>query len=865
MQIPTPGAVRPAGPPGLTAAEARSRHRRGEGNVAVSASSRSYGVILRTNVFSFFNVVLFAIGAALLALGRYSDAFTSVGLGLVNAAISAVQEIRAKRKLDRLQLLARGTVTVVRDGADAEVAPEEVVRGDVLRLSPGGQVVVDGPVLEGRLEVDESLLTGESEALPKGPGDDLLSGSFVVGGEGTQLAREVGAASYAGRLTAEARRVSTDRTPLQRRVDFVVRLVMLLVLLMSVTILAQAALEGFTLVRTVQTTAVLSGLVPYGLFFLVAVAYTVGAARSAGRGALVQQVNAVESVSNVDVVCTDKTGTLTTGRLSLAEVRPAGPLPAAEAERLLGSMARSTATGNLTTAALAATLPGEPVPVREEVPFTSSLRWSAVRTGDAVLVLGAPDTLAPRLAGPPPGAAVRELTARGLRVLVLARAAADAPLRDATGRAALPALEPLAVVALADELRPGVVDTLARLTADGIAVKVVSGDDPATVAALARQAGLEPGEPVAGPALLGLTDAQLDDVVARTTVFGRIAPEQKERLVDALRRAGRYVAMVGDGVNDARALKRAHVGVAMASGSAVTRDVADIVLTGDELGALLPAAHEGRRIITGISTSMQVFLARVGTQGLVILAVTMLGLGFPYSPANVGLTLLTVGVPTLFLTAWARPTPPDPHLLTTLWRFVLPAALVTAAGGVAVYTRHYRELLGAFSDGDGPQGFVDAFEDYTGLSSDDVGFAEAAATIGAQTALSTFVSYAAFLLVLFLKPPNRWFAAWTRPDGDRRPALLVALLVVLFSAGLFWPAFTGYFGLTDAAEPVFQTVLPTLVLWFALLTAAYRFRLLERALGLTGPLSPPPPPGADPPAGAGAAPPSGRGPAARAA
>ena len=841
MQTGTPAATAPADPAGLTAAQARERHRRGEGNVAVSASSRSYGVILRTNVFSFFNVILFTIGAALLALGRYSDAFTSVGLGLVNAAIGAAQEIRAKRKLDRLQLLARGTVTVVRDGADAEVSPEDVVRGDVLRLAPGAQVVVDGPVLTGRLEVDESLLTGESEALLREPGGDLLSGSFVVGGEGTQVARDVGASSYAGRLTAEARRVSTDRTPLQRRIDFVVRLVMLLVLLMSVTILAQAALEGFTLVRTVQTTAVLSGLVPYGLFTLVAVAYTVGAAKSAGRGALVQQVNAVESLSNVDVVCTDKTGTLTTGRLSLAGVRPAGALPAGEVERLLGSMARSTGAGNLTTAALAAALPGEPVAVHEEVPFSSSLRWSAVRTGDGVLVLGAPDALAPRLAGPPLGAPVRELTGRGLRVLVLGRAAADAPLRDGAGRPRLPALEPLGIVALADELRPDVVETLARLTADGIAVKVVSGDDPSTVAALARQAGLEPGEPVAGPSLEGLSEPELDAVVARTTVFGRIAPEQKERLVDALRRAGRYVAMVGDGVNDARALKRAHVGVAMAGGSAVTRDVADIVLTEDSLGALLPAAHEGRRIITGISTSMQVFLARVGTQGLVILAVTMLGLGFPYSPANVGLTLLTVGVPTLFLTAWARPQAPDPHLLTTLWRFVVPAMLVTAAGGVAVYTRHYTQLLDAFSGTDVPGRFVDAFEDYTGLSSADVGFAEAAATIGAQTALSTFVSYAAFLLILFLKPPNRWFAAWTRPDGDRRPALLVAALVVVFSAGLFWRAFTDYFGLTEAAGPVFQTVLPVLVLWFVVLTATYRLRLLERALGLTGMLRPPDP------------------------
>ena len=823
-----------AGVAGLTSREAEARRRRGEGNVAVSASSRSYARIVRTNVFSFFTVILFVIGAALLALGRYNDAFTSVGLGLVNAAISAVQEIRAKRKLDRLQLLGRSRVTVLRDGRETSVAQEDVVRGDVLRVRPGDQVVVDGPLLDGgRVEVDESLLTGESEPQLRGPGEDLLSGSSCVGGGGSQLARDVGASSYASRLTAEARQASTDTTPLQRRIEFVVRLVMVLVALMSATILLQAALEGFSLVRVVQTTAVLSGLVPYGLFFLVAVAYTVGAAKSSGRGALVQQVNAVESVSNVDVVCTDKTGTLTTGRLSLAEVRPVGPLGAAAVEHLVGSLARSTTAANLTSSALSAALPGAPWEVREEVPFSSSLRWSALRTDDGVLVLGAPDALAPALSGAPLTDTVTALTGQGLRVLVVARATDPAArLRDDTGRPRLPALEPLAVVALADELRPDVPGTLAGLIAGGTAVKVVSGDDPRTVAALARQAGLDGGDPVTGADLDALTDREFDDVAARTTVFGRIAPEQKERLVASLRRQGRYVAMVGDGVNDARALKRAHVGVAMRSGSAVTRDVADIVLTDDSLTALLPAQQEGRRIISGIGTSMQVFLARVGTQGLVILAVTMLGLGFPYSPANVGLTLLTVGLPTLFLTMWARPAPPDPHLLTSLWRFVVPAMVVTAAGGVAVYAHHYTTLLTGFSDSAVPGFVVSEFERYTGVSSSDVGFAEAAATIGAQTALSTFVSYAAFLLILFLKPPNRLFASWTRPDGDRRPAVLVAVLVVAFTGGVFVEPFTDYFGLTHAADPVFRTVLPALVLWFALLTAAYRFRLLERALGL---------------------------------
>ncbi len=812
---------------GLTSEEALRRLRAGEGNTAVSGSSRTYATILRTNVFSFYNTILFVIGATLLAMGRTNDAFVSVGLGLVNAVISAAQEIRAKRKLDGLQLLDQALVTVVRDGQEVRLAPDRVVRGDVLHVRAGDQIVVDGPVLDGaRMEADESLLTGESDPVVKNPGDDLRSGSFCAAGEGHQLARDVGAASYAGRLTLEARRVTTDRTPLQRRIEFVVRLVMALVVLMSGAILVQAALEGFTLLRVVQTTAVLSGLVPYGLFFLIAVAYTVGAAKIAGRGALVQQVNAVESVSNVDVVCTDKTGTLTTGRLTLEEVEPLAA--GVDVERVLGSLARSSTAPNLTTTALTG-LPGSAWTVTDEVPFSSSLRWSAVAGDEGTWVLGAPDALAPHLTGPAPD--VTDRTALGLRVLLLARA--GGPLRDADGRPALPALEAVAVVVLADELRPEVAGTIARFGADGVALKVLSGDDPRTVAALATQAGLAAGEPVSGADLDALDDDALDRVVARTTVFGRVAPEQKERIVGSLRRRGGYVAMIGDGVNDARALKHAHVGVAMRSGSAVTRDVADIVLVDDSFAALLPAQHEGRRIVNGIAVSMYVFLARVATQGVVILAVTMLGLGFPYSPTQVGLTLLTVGVPTLFLTLWAPATAPDEHLLGNLGRFVIPAAIITGGFGTAVYTRLYEAVSQGFETGRTPAEVIAAFESYTGLAyGTDADFAEAAATLGAQTGLSTFVTLASFVLILFLAPPHRFLAAWTCPVPDRRPAVLVAVLVVAFGIVLFTPALSDYFGLTGPARPVFTTVLPALVLWFVVLTVAYRVRLLDRLLGL---------------------------------
>jgi cation-transporting ATPase E len=822
---------------GLTEAEAAARLKRGEANASVKGGSRSYGEILRTNVFSFFNLILFVIGAALLALERYSDALISVGLGLINAVISAAQEIRAKRKLDRLQLLDRAGVLVVRDGREREITPEQVVRGDVLRIRPGDQIVVDGPLLDGgRVEADESLLTGESDPVVKHPGDELRSGSLCVSGDGHQQARAVGAKSYAGRLTAEARRSTTDKTPLQRRIEFIVRLVMALTALMSGAIIAQAAIEGFSVLRVVQITAVLSGLVPYGLFFLIALAYTAGAVRIARHGALVQQVNAVESVSNVDVVCTDKTGTLTTGQLTLEEIVPLGPHEYGAAARDLGSFAHNSTTPNLTALALVAALPGEPWEVRDEVPFSSSLRWSAlVRSDGEAWVLGAPDALAHRLQTPVPAGDVTERTGLGLRVLLLAKAEGHGDIRDAEGHPDLPMLIPVALVALADELRDEVIETVERFRAENVDLKVLSGDDPRTVAAIARRAGIAADEPVAGSALDDLADPALDALVAKTAVFGRVAPEHKERIVRSLRRQGRYVAMIGDGVNDARALKQAHIGVAMRSGSAVTRDVADIVLVEDSFAALPPAQLEGRKIINGIGISLYVFLARVVSQGLVILTVTMLGLGFPYSPTQVGLTMFTVGVPTVFLTFWAKPTRPDPDMLRNLVRFVVPASIVTATFGAVVYTLLYEIVIKGLSSGRRtPHEIIDEFESFTGLTYGiDADFTTASATILAQTGLSTFFCFASFGLILFLAPRSRVFAAWTAPTGDKRPALLVLGLCIGFSAVLCVPFLWQYFGLIGPSKPVFFIVLPALLLWYAALTFVLRFQLFDRLLGLS--------------------------------
>ena len=818
---------------GLTEAQAQQEARAGRANTPVSGSGRTTGRILRTTVFSFYNNTLFVIGIALLALGRYSDALVSVGLGIINAALAAVQELRAKRQLDRLQLLAREPVTVVRDGVERRIGPGDVVVGDLVCVRAGDQIVVDGPLVAGRVEADESLLTGESDPIAKDVGDSLLSGSSCAGGDGLQRAEAVGADSHAGRLTLAARADTTGLTPLQRRIELVVRLVITLVLLMSSAILAQAALDGSTVLRFVQTSAVLSGLVPYGLFFLIAVAYTVGAARIAGRGALVQQTNAVEAISRVDVVCTDKTGTLTTGRLVLDEVVPADG-DEWRARELLGTFARSVASTNATSAALAAdtSLPGARAEVVDEVEFRSSLRWSGITLAEGgSLVLGAPSTLRAALADPTAVSddVVRRRTDRGLRVLVLARA--DGPLRDADGRPRLPRLRAVALVAFADELRDGVIDVLTGLADDGVAVKVISGDDPDTVAALARRAGLD-APAIPGPRLAALDGDAFDEAVESHGVFGRIAPEQKEQIVASLRRGGHQVAMVGDGVNDARALKAAQVGVAMRSGSSVTRDVADIVLLDDSFTTLPPARTEGRRIIAGVSSSMYLFLSRVSTQMLVILAVTLLGLGFPYTPTQVGLTLFTVGVPTFFLTMWARPEPPADDLLVSLARFVIPVGVLTAGFATAIYAFLYTRILAGFSETPEPRAIA-LFEQYTGLTYGvDADFAEASATLGAQSAMSVFVSVTAMVLILLLEPPHKIFTAWRPVTGDRRPMWLALGLFLAFVVVLVVPATREYFGLTAPDPPVVEYPAIALVLWFVTLSLVLRYRVLERVLGL---------------------------------
>jgi cation-transporting P-type ATPase E len=388
---------------GLTDDEAETRRARGEGNDFEVGASRGYFDIVRANLFNFFNNLLFVIGAALIALGRTYDAMTSVGLALVNAVISTVQELYAKRQLDRIALLTRPSVTLVRSGSERTADPTEIVQGDILRLRSGDQVVVDGTVVgAGLMEIDESLLTGESAVVQKRQGEPLLSGSFCVSGDGHYRAERVGSDSYANRLTASAREFVLVKTPLQKQIDFSVRVIMLVVAIMSGVILFAAVLENVTTLRFVQLAAVLSGQVPYGLFFVVIVAYAMGAAAISRQGALIQQINAVESLSDVDVLCTDKTGTLTANRLAVRSLEPAAGVSRELFARHSGRPLRAQHRGRgPDRRGDTRPVPGDHAEAAAEVPFSSARKWSALSfrgESPGTYVLGAFDALAPGLA-----------------------------------------------------------------------------------------------------------------------------------------------------------------------------------------------------------------------------------------------------------------------------------------------------------------------------------------------------------------------------------------------------------------------------------------------------------------------------------
>jgi cation-transporting ATPase E len=796
---------------GLSEHEVIARRAQGQGNTVQFRTGRTYLQIVRKNAFTFINTVLFSIGIVLILFGQFGDAVVTAGLVLMNVIVGVYQESRAKYKLEQISLLTRPKATVLRDGQEKQIDPSEIVLGDDLLVRPGDQIVVDGVVVgDLRMEADESLLTGESARIPKKAGDPVYSGSFCVTGSAYYEAQKVGADSLINQLTAGARAFRQAKTPLQRDIDYLIRILVLLVTQLGILLGISFLIHGTPIVEIVRMAAVIVALVPQGLFFMTTVAYAMGALRVAGKGALIQESNAVESSSHVNLLCLDKTGTLTANRIRLASLTPVGDgLSEAQVRPLLGAFVASATGGTQTTAAIAEACQGEALPLTSEIPFSSDRKWSALAFGapdwPGLYVLGAPEVLAPHL-GPEtnPDPRIEAWSSQGLRVVLFAHHPDYATLYADDNRPQLPSgLRPLALLGFRDELRPDAQETLEHFIELGIEPKIISGDNPQTVVALARQVGFAPEAPsVSGLDLVGMDDAQLAQVAAETTIFGRITPQQKETLVRILRDQGHYVAMIGDGVNDVLSLKQAQLGVAMQSGSQAARGIADIVLLGDSFAALPIAFREGQRIVKGMEDVIRLLLTRTFYVLLLIITSQLVGVPFPVTPKhNSILALLTVGIPILALAAWARPGPPPKSVVRSTSHFVLPAAFTVSVVALAVYLV-YLAITGNLEI--------------------------------ARTALTAASILCGLVLIPFVEPPTQWWVAGDMLSGDWRPTLLAFGMLGLYALVVIVPPLRGFFELAVLRWQDYVLLAAVVILWALLLRLIWRTRLFERLLDLNG-------------------------------
>jgi cation-transporting ATPase E len=668
---------------GLTAAEVADRVARGLVNDVPSAPTRTIAEIVRGNLLTRFNLLLGSLLAVILVVGPLQDAL--FGLVIVaNTVVGIVQEVRAKRTLDHLEVVNAPKARVVRDGRAEELAVGQVVLDDVLEAAAGDQVVVDGEVLEAAgLEVDESLLTGESEPVGRRPGDRLLSGSFVAAGSGRYRATKVGREAYAVQLTEEARRFTLARSELRAGVDQILKYVTwALVPTAALLFVSQLRLEHGVRAGLSGAVAGTVAMVPEGLVLLTSVAFAVGVIRLGRRQVLVRELPAVETLARVDVVCFDKTGTITAGDLAVQDLLPQDGA-AAETAAALGALAAADPNPNATLRAIGQAFPA-PDGWRAEaaVPFSSARKWSgATFAGHGAFLLGAPEVLLARAEHQELLRRAEQVAAEGGRVVLLANAA-----QALDGDTPPEGLVPLAMVVIGDQVRGDAAATIAWFATEGVRVKVVSGDHPRTVAAIAGRVGIDgAGDPV-DARTLPAGQAELAELLETRSVFGRVVPQQKRAMVEALGARGHVVAMTGDGVNDVLALKEADLGIAMGGGSAASRAVAELVLMDGRFATLPAVMAEGRRVIANIERVAKVFVTKTVYATVLALAVGLAGLAFPFLPRHLTLiSSLTIGIPGFFLALEPNTQRSSPGFVRRTLAFALPAGLTAAVGTLVAY------------------------------------------------------------------------------------------------------------------------------------------------------------------------------------
>lgn len=663
---------------GLSQGEVAERVAGGLTNAFDETTSRPLAEIIKANVLTRFNAILGVLFVVVMATDQFADALFGF-LVVINSLAGIVQEYLAKRKLDRLAFLHAPTANVVRDGVVLTIATRDIVLGDLVELHGGDQVPADGVVIVAdSLEVNEANLTGETDAVVKQDGDRVMSGTIVVSGNGRFVTDAVGPAAYAQRLSAEAKVFTRAQSEIHGAINTLLRYITwAIVIAIPLQWWSQfhSVREGTWRDATIRASAGLIGLVPEGLVLLTTLAFLTAAVQLARKQVLVQELPAVEGLARVSVVCLDKTGTLTTGRIVFEGIEILEQSNETDVRAALGALANDpNANSTLTTIAESIDQPPDWVCI-SRTPFNSTRKWAGAHFSEhGSWVLGAPDVLLE------PNHSVlervTELAEEGRRVLLVAYSS------NALDGTVLPSmLQPFALVVLREEIRPDAAETLHYFAEQDVAVKIISGDNPVTVAAIARQVGLLNVVAVDAQTIGSKAD-ELRDVVTRASVFGRVSPQQKRSLVHALQDSGHVVAMTGDGVNDALALKRADIGIAMDNAAPATKAVAQLILLDGRFSHLPSVILEGRRVIGNVERVANLFVAKNAMSFIAIVSAAILQIRFPMLPRHLTLlSTVTIGIPAFLLALGPNAKRYEPGMLRRIVSFAVPAG---AIAGIAV-------------------------------------------------------------------------------------------------------------------------------------------------------------------------------------
>ncbi|WII07339.1 HAD-IC family P-type ATPase [Methanomassiliicoccales archaeon LGM-RCC1] len=834
---------------GLTSKEVDERIKNGQMNNADIKTSRSYTDIIVKNIVTPFNIILFIVGAALIVLENYTSAISATGIITVNIIISTIQEIRAKRRLDKISLLTRPKVTVIRNGGEVVIDQKDIVKDDLIKIAAGEQALVDGELIYCRsMEMDESLLTGESSTVKKNVGDTIYSGSVCVTGEAKYVVTAFGNESYASQMLNSAKKFTSKKTPLQMETGTITTVLMVVAFFLLFLSIIFEVIHGLNIFDIEDFESILEilvlclDIVPIALFLLITLTYMIAAIRMADTGVLLQRFNSVESLSHVEVVCMDKTGTITTNNLLYESAT--NFVDDSEMEHMVRLFSNATGSKNRTIRTLIDKFGETETELIEEIQFSSARKYSAVKVRDEGIIYtlysGAWNVLRPHCSDADKiDSIIQEESSKGFRTLVLCRSE-DLPLNKGDDYVINP-LTPVSVITIRDEVRPDCRESIDVFIQNGMDIKVISGDDPVTVDALFKIADI-PGERniISGPELEALPDSELDEVVLRTNIFGRMKPENKEKVIEVLKRNSKYVAMIGDGVNDVKPIKSAQVGIALESGSGAARGVADMILVDDNFSALPKALVEGRRTISGIRDILKVYISRNFALAIMFALVFFVFGRMPMLPIqNMFYAFVAVTVIAFFMTVFATPDKNDELILPGVLRFAIPSAIIIGVMGVIIYALTWNMMY------DNPDlmdfSYLQEYADRLGISlSQFVNYflvsmdyeypsASAVADIVARSSMVEFAAIVGALQLLIVCPRFKFLSV----DGNVNKKILPIFLVV-FVLGLvcimfaFFPWFAAVIGMARLPSDCAMLVVAAVAIAFFLILICVKRNIMHR-------------------------------------